>query len=178
MKQLILILILSAISSADTLYVKKNRCILDNYYFQNSRFHYTYSSTGNVASTKTFKSSDLEYGYEYVNGQCSKKEPFSSLHMSYRDYKFMMALVGLLIGFSIFASILFIYTRRSWCHSLCLIWPMTLPSIFLWVSLPRFWSPFYSGFSLSNYFSERINDGIWFHNVSYCLFGCLSRFFI
>jgi hypothetical protein len=116
MKQLILILVFSTIASADVLYVKNKRCILDNYYYENKRFHYTYSSTGNEASTKTFKSSDLEYGYEFVNNQCRKKEPFASLHMSYRDFKFMMALAGLLIGFSIFASILYIFTiftRRS-----------------------------------------------------------------
>jgi len=73
-KKFILLIIISLISGADTLYVKKNRCILDNYYFANSRFHYTYSSTGNEASTKTFKSTDLEYGYEFVNNQCKKKE--------------------------------------------------------------------------------------------------------
>jgi len=112
-KKFILLIIISLISGADTLYVKKNRCILDNYYFANSRFHYTYSSTGNEASTKTFKSTDLEYGYEFVNNQCKKKEPFASLYMSYHDYKFMMALTGLLIGFSIFASILYIFARRS-----------------------------------------------------------------
>lgn len=114
MKKLILIFfVLFTVSHADILYVKKKRCILDNYYFANSKFHYTYSSTGNAASTKTFKSSDLEYGYEYINGQCSKKEPFASLYMSYSDYKFMMALIGSLIGFSIFASLLFIFARRS-----------------------------------------------------------------
>jgi len=113
MKHLIFILLLSTLVSADVLYVKKKRCILDNYYFQNNKFHYIYSSTGNEASTKTFKSSDLEYGYEYVNNQCRKKEPFAFLHMSYREYKFMMALTGLLIGFSIFASILYIFARRS-----------------------------------------------------------------
>ena len=113
MKKLILIFVLFAVSHADILYMKKKRCILDNYYFANNKFHYTYSSTGNTASTKTFKSSDLEYGYEYVNNQCKKKEPFASLHMSYFDYKFMMALIGSLIGFSIFASLLFIFARRS-----------------------------------------------------------------
>jgi len=114
MKKLIFIFfVLYTISDADILYVKKKRCILDDYYFQNNRFHYTYSSTGNDASTKTFKSSDLEYGYEYINDKCQKIQVLKDTKMTYRNYKFMTALTGLLIGFTLYISVIFIFLKKD-----------------------------------------------------------------
>ncbi len=109
----LIFIILSSFLSADILYIKKNRCILDNYYFQNNKFYYTYSSTGYKASTKTFKASDLEYGYEYVNDKCQKLQVLKDTKMTYQNYKFMAALTGLLIGFLVFSSVIFVFIKKD-----------------------------------------------------------------
>ncbi len=100
-------------SFSDILYVKKKRCILDTYYFQNNNFHYTYSSSGSSYSTQYFKSKDLEYGYIYLNNKCQKIQILKDTHMTYHDYKFMIALTGLLLGFLIFTSVIFIFIKKD-----------------------------------------------------------------
>ena len=107
------IIFLTLFINADILYVKKKRCILDDYYFKNSKFHYTYSSTGRNASTSTFKSSDLVFGYEYRDNKCQKLQILKDTQISYRDYKFLNALAGLLLGFTVFITSIFIFTKRA-----------------------------------------------------------------
>ena len=110
--KIFLSLLLTGFSMADILYVKKNRCILDDYYFANKKFHYVYSSTNNNASTTKFKTSDLEYGYEFVDSKCQKIKVLQDTKMNYQDYKFMTALTGLLIGFSIFLFSILIFVKK------------------------------------------------------------------
>lgn len=111
-KYLLLLFIFTS-SHADVLYVKNERCITDDYYFKNSRFHYDYSSTGQHASSANFKISDLEFGYEFVDGKCQKIQALKDTGMTYHNYKFMMALTGLLIGFTIFISVIFIFVKKD-----------------------------------------------------------------
>jgi len=108
-----IIAVLTVFINADILYVKKKRCILDNYYFKNSKFHYTYSSTGRNASTSTFKSSDLVFGYKYKDNKCEKLQILKDTQISYRDYKFLNALTGLFLGFTIFVTSIFIFTKKA-----------------------------------------------------------------
>lgn len=112
-KYLIVLLFLTVFLQADILYVKKKRCILDDYYFQNNKFYYTYSSSNSSYSTSKFKANDLEFGYEYTNNTCQKIQVLKDTHLSYDNYKFMTALTGLLIGFSIFISVILIFTRKD-----------------------------------------------------------------
>jgi len=110
---LFFILFFSSFLTADILYVKNNRCILDDYYFQNARFNYDYSSTGRHASSAKFKSTDLEYGYEFVNNKCKKIQVIKDTGLSYQRYKFLSAFTGLLIGFTIFISVIFIFIKKD-----------------------------------------------------------------
>lgn len=112
MRLILLFTFLSAISSADILYVSKDRCILDNYYFQSGRFYYTYSATNENAFSYSFQTSDLEYGYEYIDNKCQKMQILQDTGMTYSHYKFMIALVGLLLGFTLFFFTVFIFTKR------------------------------------------------------------------
>jgi len=109
----LIFMIVSSSLSADILYIKKKRCILDDYYFQNNKFHYTYSSTRNQTSTTKFKASDLEYGYEYVDSKCQKLQVLKDTKMTYQNYKFMVALTGLLIGFLIFSFVIFVFIKKD-----------------------------------------------------------------
>ncbi len=112
-KYLFVISLLSVFVYSDVLYIKKNRCIHDNYYFTNKEFNYTYSSTGNSASTLYFKAKDLEFGYEYVNNVCQKIAVLKTTNMTYADYKFMTALTGLLIGFVVFLVSILLFIKRG-----------------------------------------------------------------
>ena len=112
-KYLFLFLIFFHIANADILYVKKNRCISDDYHFSNGRFYYTYSSTGTHTSSKAFKSSDLEHGYEFVDGKCQKIQVLKNTGMSYEEFKLMSALTGLLLGFTLFFSIIHIFMQKD-----------------------------------------------------------------
>lgn len=110
MKKILFVsLLFSSYVFADILYVKNKRCILDDYYFNSGKFHYDYSSTGYHASTSKFKNKDLEYGYEYVDNKCQKLQILKITNMTYSDYKFMTALVGLLIGFSILIILIVVF---------------------------------------------------------------------
>jgi hypothetical protein len=113
MKFILTILILFTAANTDILYIKKKRCILDQYYFKDAKFNYTYSSTGRSASTSKFKSSDLKFGYEYDanNDKCQKLNVLQTTHLAYHDYKFLVSLVGVFLGFMVAFFILSVFTR-------------------------------------------------------------------
>ncbi len=113
MRILILFIAFLSISNSDVLYAKKKRCIHDDYYFANNKFYYTYSSNNRHASTTTFKVSDLVFGYEYKDNKCQKLQILRDLSLGYRDYQFLVALTGLLLGFTLFFFSLFIFVKRA-----------------------------------------------------------------
>jgi hypothetical protein len=113
MRILLVLFFTLSILNADVLYAKKKRCILDNYYFKDNKFHYTYSSTNRNASTSTYKSSDLEFGYEYTDNKCQKLQILKTLNLEYHDYQFLSSLVGLFLGFTLFFFSLFIFVKRG-----------------------------------------------------------------
>lgn len=112
-KYLIILLFLTVSLKADILYVKKKRCILNDYHFKNSEFNYTYTSNNRSFTTNKFKAGDLEYGYEYTDNKCQKIQVLKDTHMTYADYKFMTALTGLLIGFIIFIFVIFVFIKKD-----------------------------------------------------------------
>ncbi len=112
-KHLLILVFLSSFLYSNILYVKDNRCIKDDYYFASSAFHYTYSSDSVDSSSADFISSDLEYGYEFVDGKCQKIQVLQDIKMTFSHYKFMVALTGLLLGFVIFITTLFIFIKKD-----------------------------------------------------------------
>lgn len=113
MRYVLFFMTMISISSADILYLSNNKCILDNYYFQDGRFYFTYSSTGEQRSARKFIYSDLEFGFEYVDNKCQKLQILQDTGMTYSNYKFMTALVGSLLGFTLFFFTVLIFTKRG-----------------------------------------------------------------
>jgi hypothetical protein len=113
MKKLLLILLFSVLVYSDILYLENNRCIKDDYYFQSGRFYFTYSDTNENAFSDSFQATDLEYGFEYIDYKCQKLQVLQNTKMTYANYKFMMALTGLLLGFVIFMSVIYIFIKRN-----------------------------------------------------------------
>jgi len=112
-KYLFLFVLFSSFAFSDVLYVKQKKCIHDDYYFSNGKFNYIYSSDSVASSTKKFKATDLEYGYEYVDKKCQKVQVLQYTKMTYHDYKFMTALTGMLLGLVVFIVTIFIFIKKD-----------------------------------------------------------------
>ncbi len=111
---LFLSLTLSLSLNADYLLKNKNKCVIDFWYDQSKGYvHYIYSHNPD----REYKSSSKTYvfipGYEYNSSAktCSLPDIVKKLSLTSSDYNFLMALMGLLIGFAFLLSIVLIFKR-------------------------------------------------------------------
>jgi hypothetical protein len=119
MKKIILIIItLFSFSSlnADYLMGHLERCAKDYYYSYDSgkyKLYYLNSRTDHWNSTTTNVGFiDDGYVYDTDNDICSLSPIPQQLGIQYHEYKFLMGLMGLLLGFGWLLGLLHIFSRR------------------------------------------------------------------
>jgi len=118
MKKIIFILLITIFSSlslnADMLFGNNDYCI-DEYYYQNGSLYYKRSKNQHwYKVTSNNRQAKIYYGFEYnsTSNKCLPDITSQTLGMSYSEYKFLMALSGLLIGFGIYFGFITIFSRR------------------------------------------------------------------
>lgn len=101
MKILILIFMFLSVSHADYLLSSKNKCITD-WYYKGGKIYYHYSTSPDTLRSSTSKKYEplifSGYSYNSDSKKCIKNEYYG---LSYEDYNFIYALLGLLFGFMI-----------------------------------------------------------------------------
>ena len=117
MKKFLFILSLSFLSfsslNADYLLVSHNRCI-KSYFYSNWNLNFYYSATPTILRVVPLKSLNIQPGYKYdpVANTCTKLTILQKLGIDYYHYKFLMALLGLLLGSSFLFALLRIFSRK------------------------------------------------------------------
>ena len=118
MKKIFLLIFLSLTFSlsanADYFLKNKNKCVSDFWYDQNTGYvYYIYSDKPDTEYKSFSKSYVFIPGYEYNSSvkTCSLPVIVKQLSLTSSDYNFLMALLGLLIGFSFLLSIILIFKR-------------------------------------------------------------------
>lgn len=102
------------ISFSNSASVVNNYCIQDNYYFENGRFYYMNATASSYLSTTTIVlKNSIHNNYVSIGSRCYLDSTSTSLNISYSDYNFLMALSGILLGFSIVFLFSLYFTRRS-----------------------------------------------------------------
>ena len=121
MKKIFLsLLLLLSFSSLNASYLLVNleRCAEDYYYAYDSvankyKLYYLNSRTDNWNSTTTNVGFiDDGYVYDSDNDICSLSPIPQQLGIQYHEYKFLMGLMGLLLGFGWLMGLLHIFSRR------------------------------------------------------------------
>ena len=97
---------------ADYLKSSSNFCVSD-YWFVNGTLYY-YKSDNNLTLITTTQNDTFIDGYEYntENNICSLYPIPQKLGIQYHEYKFLMGLMGLLVGFGWLMGLLHIFSRR------------------------------------------------------------------
>ena len=104
--------------NADYLLGHLERCAKDYYYSYDSstsryKLYYLNSITDNWNSTTTNVGFIYDgFVYDSNTSECRPEPLPQKLGIQYHEYKFLMALLGLLIGFSWLVSFLYIFVRR------------------------------------------------------------------
>jgi len=119
MKRTILILLITIFSSlslnADYLLANQNICIKD-YYYKNWVFYYHMSNSPLILRTTSSKGFEpfIYPGFDYnaTSLVCSPSSIPQKLGIDYHLYKFLMALLGLLLGFSFLFALMRIFSRK------------------------------------------------------------------
>ena len=108
------ILVLHSSSYGAYLYSNINKCI-DSYYFKNYAFYYVLSDSNLTINATASKNIVIKPGFVYdsLTLKCSPSPIPQKLGIQYHEYKFLMALMGLLIGFSWLISFLQIFSRNK-----------------------------------------------------------------
>ena len=100
--------------NADYLLQNKNQCVHSFYYdLNNSTVNYILSSDLNTLHTSYSVNYRFIPGYDYNSSSstCSLPSVVQKLSLSSSDYNFLMALMGLLIGFAFLLSVTSIFQR-------------------------------------------------------------------
>ena len=117
MKKIIFIIItLFSFSSLNADYLKfnSNYCVIDYWYGNEDILYYIKSSTPDVVDSRSYKDTVFIDGYVYDSNTsiCSLSPIPQKLGIQYHEYKFLMGLMGLLVGFAWLVSFLNIFSRR------------------------------------------------------------------
>jgi len=102
MRLLLFIFVLYIISPAAYLYQNRNLCVDDYYYTQSDRkLHYKRSDKDDYDST-TKKEQIFISGFDYNSstGECTPNQILRDLQISNENYHFLIALIGVLSGFT------------------------------------------------------------------------------
>lgn len=73
-------------------------CINDNYYISNSTLYYQEQNTTAYLSTSLSNLENIKSGYVYTSNGCERTLKYG---IELKDYNFLMAFSGILIGFTI-----------------------------------------------------------------------------
>jgi len=119
MKKAIFILLISIFSSlslnADFLLANQNICIKD-YYYKNWVFYYHMSNSPLIlrsSATKGFQPFIFPgFDFNSTSKICTPPVIPQKLGIQYHEYKFLMALLGLLLGSSFLFALLRIFSRK------------------------------------------------------------------
>ncbi len=109
-----LFLFLTLSLNADFLLKNKNQCVSDFWFdANNSTVNFIYSSQPGTVYSSYSSSYSFVPGYDYNSSSdiCSLPPIVKELSLTSSDYNFLMALMGLLIGFSFLLSIILIFKR-------------------------------------------------------------------
>ena len=101
---------------ADFLLASKNKCIID-YYYKSSKLYYHYSTSPDTLSSTSSKKYQLYifpgFDFNSTSKECTPPAIPQKLGIQYHEYKFLMALLGLLLGSSFLFALLRIFSRKS-----------------------------------------------------------------
>lgn len=116
MKKIIFILLtVFSFSSLNADYLKlgSNYCVTDYYYYDDSLYFYKSSEPDTLIVSTTLTDIFVDgYVYDPNTFICSLDPISESLGIQYHEYKFLMGLMGLLLGFGFLFPILLIFSRR------------------------------------------------------------------
>lgn len=116
-KYLFFFLVLSPFLHADYLYSTLNICVSDYYYKPSTGTLYYVRSDDNTLYFTTTKSTQNMFfnGWDYdaVTGDCTREKSNNQLGLENAQFTYLMALTGLLVGFSFLFPFLTIFARRN-----------------------------------------------------------------
>lgn len=116
-KTLLLFLVLSPFLHADYLYSTLNVCVSDFYYKPSTGTLYYIRSDNNTTYSSTTKSTGTMFfnGWEYnaSTGNCTREKSNNQLGLENAQFTYLMALTGLLVGFSFLFPFLTIFSRSK-----------------------------------------------------------------
>ena len=87
---------------------------IEDYYVQAGKLYYLKSSNNKWGSTSSDKLvKEIHAGYKFEDGKCIP-DPVTVLGMDYKDFNFLLGLVGVLFGFTVlwFSIISFVNVGR------------------------------------------------------------------
>ena len=101
LKSLVLSLFIVLSSQSAYLYSNENKCI-DLYYYKNAKFYYVYSDDNETLHSTGYSNRNVIPGYFYDPDTqiCEPKQILQDLQIDNNTYHSLLALSGLLIGFS------------------------------------------------------------------------------
>ena len=115
-KLLFFIFLLSSLLNASMLLDKSYPICIEDYYVKGGKLYYLKSSNniwGSTSSDKLVK--EIHYGYTWdANNKKCIPDPVTVLGMDYKDFNFLLGLVGVLFGFTVlwFSIISFVNVGR------------------------------------------------------------------
>jgi len=119
MKKTILITLITLFSfsslNADFLLASKNKCIID-YYYNAGRIYYHYSTSPDTLRSTSYTKYQLYifpgFDFNSTSGDCTPPPIPEKLGIQYHEFKFLMALLGLLLGSSFLFALMRIFSRK------------------------------------------------------------------
>lgn len=116
-KFLLFFLLLSPFLNADYLYSTLNVCVSDYYYKPSTGTLYYVRSDNNTTYSSTTKSTQTMFfnGWDYnaTTGICTREKSNNQLGLENGQFTYLMALTGLLVGFSFLFPFLNIFSRTK-----------------------------------------------------------------
>lgn len=114
LKFFVLLSLVLTISQADFLLKQKNRCVTDFWYQKvdsSYKVLYSYSSKPDTVYSSTSKSYIFLAGYDYnsTSKVCSLSNPAKKLGLTFYDYNFLIALIGVFTGFTFLFFTIYIF---------------------------------------------------------------------